>query len=348
MTRKKLYWISQVGGWLFFVLINTVFFRLTNSLDQRQSLNLLILFLLGIGATHIYRGVILRLGWIQISPLALIPRVIVATLVLATGIYFTQYFLEAALSITSISLDNFNLVVALQSILNNTPVLFFWSLIYFLVHYIENYKRAEIENLKWQASINEIELNKLKSQLNPHFMFNAMNSIRALVEENPERAKESITQLSNILRNTLTMGRNKVISFDDELKIVKDYVSLESTRYEERLRVQFSIDPLSMGFSVPPLMLQTLVENGIKHGISKLPEGGDLIFKTTVEQEMLHVSITNSGQLNGHSNNGTGFGIKNSEQRLSLLYGDKASLKMFNSDATHVHTQLLIPKLVLT
>ena len=235
--------------------------------------------------------------------------------------------------------------MASESILNNTPVMFFWSLIYFMVHYIENYKKAEIENLKWQANINEIELNKLKSQLNPHFMFNAMNSIRALVEENPERAKESITQLSNILRNTLTMGKNKVIPFDDELKIVKDYVGLESTRYEERLRVEFVIDPQSSNFSVPPLMLQTLVENGIKHGISKLPEGGDLKVKTEVKGDVLHVNISNSGQLNGRSSNGTGFGIKNSEQRLSLLYGNYASLKIYNSDDKHVQTELIIPKL---
>jgi two-component system LytT family sensor kinase len=345
MNRKKLYWSCQLGGWLFFVLINTIFLRLTNVLDLRQGLSLLFLFIAGIIVTHIYRSIIIRLGWLKVTPLGLIPRVIAATIVLGSIIYFIQFFIEAALGITSISFADFDSVVASQSILNIAFVLFFWSLIYFLVHYVENYKKSEIENLKWQASINEIELNKLKSQLNPHFMFNAMNSIRALVEENPERAKESITQLSNILRNTLTMGRNKVIPFEDELNIVKDYVGLETTRYEERLRVQFNIDPQSINFSVPPLMLQTLVENGIKHGISKLPEGGELILKTDVKFDTLYVSIRNSGQLNGQSVNGTGFGIKNSEQRLHLLYGNMASLKVFNSDDKHVQTELVIPKL---
>lgn len=345
MNRKKLYWLCQFGGWLFFVLINTVFLRLTNVLDLRQGFSLLVLFILGIVVTHFYRLVIVRLGWLNVTPFGLIPRVIVATLVLASLIYFIQYFIEAALGITSISFENFDAVVASQSILNIAFVLFFWSLIYFLVHYIENYKRSEIENLKWQAGINEIELNKLKSQLNPHFMFNAMNSIRALVEENPERAKESITQLSNILRNTLTMGRNKVIPFDDELNIVKDYVGLESTRYEERLNVEYSIDPLSSGFSVPPLMLQTLVENGIKHGISKLPGGGKLVLRTEVKGDVLYVNIINSGQMNGQGTNGTGFGIKNSVQRLSLLYGSRAWLKLFNRDDKYVETELVLPKL---
>ncbi|MCC6690849.1 MAG: histidine kinase [Bacteroidia bacterium] len=344
MERKKLYWICQIGGWLFFTLINIVFLKLTNALDTRQSLSLFFLFVVGIAITHLYRSTIVRLGWLRVTPLGLIPRVIAATLIMASVIYFFQFFIEAAIGITDISFSTFNSVVAIQSILNIAFVLFFWSLIYFLIHSIENYKKSEIENLKWQASINEIELNKLKSQLNPHFMFNAMNSIRALVEENPRRAKESINQLSNILRNTLTMGRNKVIAFNDEFSIVKDYIQLESTRYEERLRVEYDIDPKSIDFSIPPLLLQTLVENAIKHGISKLPNGGNLILKTEVKYDTLYINIKNSGQINIGNNNSTGFGLKNSEQRLQLLYGNLASLKVFNCDDNNVLTELMIPK----
>ncbi|HRD40120.1 MAG TPA: histidine kinase, partial [Bacteroidia bacterium] len=90
-------------------------------------------------------------------------------------------------------------------------------------HYLENYKKTEIQNLRWEAASKDIELNKLKSQLNPHFMFNSMNSIRALIDENPAKAKEAVTQLSNILRNTLLMNKNKEIVLEEELRIVKDY-----------------------------------------------------------------------------------------------------------------------------
>lgn len=347
MSKTRLYWFCQIGGWLFFVLINAIFIKLSNAFSWREGFSLFLLFIFGLTFTHLYRGLIVYLNWIKISPIKLIPRVISVTLLLATIIYFIHYFIEALLGISSISFDNFDFVVATQSILNIEFLLFFWSLIYFLIHYIQNYKKAEIENLKWQASINEIELNKLKSQLNPHFIFNAMNSIRALVEENPARAKESITQLSNILRNTLTMGRNKVIPFDDELKIVKDYVALETTRYEERLHAQFIIDPLSVNFSIPPLMLQTLVENGIKHGISKLPEGGELIFQTTVKNKLLHITIKNSGQLDDKVKTVTGFGIKNTEQRLALLYGVEASFTIINYDTKNVKTELTIPQQTL-
>ena len=95
-----------------------------------------------------------------------------------------------------------------------------------MFHFVNNYKKEEIKNLKWQAAKNEIELNKLKSQLNPHFIFNSMNSIRALVSEDPKLAKEAITQLSNVLRNSLLMGKQKLIPLGDEMKLVNDYLGL--------------------------------------------------------------------------------------------------------------------------
>jgi LytS/YehU family sensor histidine kinase len=268
--------------------------------------------------------------------------VIIATVVLATIMDYTQYGIELSLDIAGGKHQDF--VTIAGNILNLAFVLFFWSLFYFSFHYIENYKKSEIENLKWQASINEIELNKLKSQLNPHFMFNAMNSIRALVDENPLKAKDAITQLSNILRNTLQMGKNKVIPFEEEMKIVSDYLALESIRYEERLKSSVFIHADSKLFNVPPLMIQTLVENGIKHGISKLTDGGLLEVKTNVKGDNLYINIRNSGHINGLTENENGFGIKNTLQRLQLLYGKEASLKIGNENEKIVLTELIIPK----
>ncbi len=174
-------------------------------------------------------------------------------------------------------------------------------------------------------------------------MFNSMNTIKALVDENPKKAKKSITQLSNILRNTLMMGKNQEIPFEQELAVVQDYLELESTRYEERLKVIYKIDPESRQFSVPPLMIQTLVENGIKHGVSKLTKGGELELTTKVADNKLHVSIRNSGQLQKQIN-GTGFGIENTRQRLQLLYDQEASFHIQNENAGTVLAELVIPK----
>ncbi len=218
---------------------------------------------------------------------------------------------------------------------------FLWSVFYFTYHFIEQYNKS----LKYEASMVEIELNNLKSQLNPHFIFNALNSIRALVDENPQKSKQAINQLSNILRNSLAYEKKELTRFEDELKIVKDYLSLESVRFEERLKTDFSIHPHSADFRVPPLMIQTLVENGVKHGISKLTEGGVVQLRTFVEDNRLRIQIRNSGQLlNGTRKGKTGLGIPNTIQRLKILYGDDASFRMVNENDNFVLTEIVIPK----
>ncbi len=346
MTQKKIYWICQLGGWLIFVLFQCVFARLNGTFNFSFAVSQFILFVFGVLISHIYRSLIIQFGWLRLNTLLVVPLVIFASLLFATLHDYGQYGMESLLNIAGNR--HLNNVVIVSAVLNLAFVYFFWSLIYFLFHFIQNYKKAEIENFKWQASINEIELNKLKSQLNPHFMFNAMNSIRALVDENPTKSKEAITQLSNLLRNTLQMGKNKVIAFNEEIKIVNDYLALESVRYEERLRVIMQIDARSLEFEVPPLMIQTLVENGIKHGISKFTEGGILEVVTKVENEKLIITIRNSGQLKEMAATDSGFGIKNTRQRLHLLYGNEASLKIKNQDLIYVITELIIPKNVVT
>lgn len=344
LNRNSIYWACQIGGWLFYILIQSLFYRLiNNSFDVQVGLGLLTLMLLGILTSHVYRMMIIQWNWLKLPLLQLIPRVMMATILFASLLHFLQSGAELLLGIKeNINLGN-NPVQLSADILNFAFIYFFWSLLYFLFHYIENYRKAEIENLKWQASINEIELNKLKSQLNPHFMFNSMNSIRALIAENPEKAKEAITQLSNILRNTLLMGKNKTIPFEEELSVVKDYLDLETTRFEERLKTTMKIHPQSVTFNVPPLMLQTLVENGIKHGISKIKEGGELNIETEVEEDLLTIKILNSGKYKEEERSETGFGLKNSRQRLALLYGESASLEIINVD-NKVLTKLVIPK----
>lgn len=341
MSKKTLYWICHIGGWLFFVLLNSLLLNLASQFNLSVAKSLAILLFVGIVVSHLYRNVIVRSGWLRLSTLQLIPRVIAAVVAFAVLMELFQFVIEWSFGLTD---QRYSINNVLYNILQLAILLFFWSLIYFLFHYIENYKKAEIENLKWEASINEIELNKLKSQLNPHFMFNAMNSIRALVDENPVKSKEAITQLSNILRNTLQMGKNKVIAFDEEMRIVNDYLGLESIRYEERLKTRVELHEASPQFYLPPLMIQTLVENGIKHGISKLTAGGVLEIITDVRNGKLVVQIRNSGQVNEKKQSDSGFGIKNTVQRLQLLYGSDASLSIRNESDTMVLTELVIPK----
>jgi two-component system, LytTR family, sensor kinase len=227
--------------------------------------------------------------------------------------------------IFGLMLADLTIIDVSEYVINFSGIFCLWNVIYFGFHYFQNYKREEINSLRYLAASRESELKSLKAQLNPHFIFNCMNSIRALVDEDPVKAKLAVTQLSNILRNSLTMDKSREIALGDEIGLVKDFLDLEKIRYEERLSYQFKIDENLTNCMIPPFIIQSQVENAIKHGIAKIPEGGVISIEAFRAGEALKINIANTGCLN-HEKPLTGVGFVNSRQRLELLYGKAGSI----------------------
>lgn len=344
VNKTRLYWTLQIGGWALYAFIQIAFSVIASDSPGVSSQRVIFLTyeaLFCLLLTHLFRGLINKWRWLGAGLPVLIPRIIVSVFLLGLLLYFMR--LPIALP-----LGMYNAQVAFNpsNILGLTTVFalifFLWSVLYFVYNYFERYNTS----LKLEASVREIELNNLKSQLNPHFIFNALNSIRALVDENPDKSKEAINQLASILRNSLNTGKRGLTKFEDELKIVKDYLGLESIRFEERLTTDFEIDPDSRDFLVPPLMIQTLVENGIKHGIAKLTAGGSIHMKATVNNDRLRIQVRNSGHyVNGATSPTGGLGLENTRQRLKLIYGDQASFRILPESDTFVLTEIEIPHL---
>ncbi len=346
LDKNTLYWICQGIGWSSLTLVNVAFLSVSGSLNTNTLLYQVSVMVFGILATNYYRELIIRWGWITLSIGQIIPRVLLSSLVLSILTHFFTvlvFFLlryDAIMDNPSITAEDGVNYTLYLSLFNVTFVCFFWSVIYFSYHFVENRNKT----LKWEATINEFELNRLKSQLNPHFIFNALNSVRALVDENPPKAKLAITQLSNILRNSLSMDKKKFISLEEEIKTVEDYLALESIRFEERLKVNYNIHPDTRKIEVPPMMVQTLVENGIKHGISTLTEGGEITIESDLVNGELVIRISNSGLLDMRkSTSDSGYGLSNTKQRLQLLYNDLAFFDIANVGKNMVRTEIRIP-----
>jgi len=341
MTNKaRLYWIFQLFGWSLITVINIFFSNLAGKLDQKQIYGFLIAQLVYILVSHAFRNFIIRMRWLKMPMQKLIPWVLLLVLVLSVTTYFAILIISYPVGLINLE-EDLRWAQILLNILTFMLLYFTWGMIYFMYHYVESYNKS----LKYEAAINEIELNKLKSQLNPHFIFNALNSIRALVDENPQKCKSAITQLSHILRNSLVMDKKRLTDFNDELRTVIDYLELEGIRFEERLKTEFNIDPDSYRFQVPPLMIQTLVENGIKHGISSLKEGGIISLQTKTNAETMTILIRNSGQFYSTPRKRTrGYGIDNTKQRLKLIFGEAATFHINNDGDSHVLTRVTIPR----
>lgn len=344
-NKRRLYWILQLSAWTLYALLQIVVFSAMSAQQQGISIRRIVFFvaeaLICLGATHLYRHLLNRWNWLSLPVPRMIPRVLGSVVLFGVLIYFLRVPVSFWLDIAGVRTQAFQFDQIFGYAAFYIFLLFLWSVFYFTYHYVERYNKS----LKYEASMIESELNNLKAQLNPHFIFNALNSIRALVDENPEKSKLAINQLSNILRNSLTFDKKGLTRFDDELRIVKDYLSLESIRFEERLKTEFDIHPDSSEFFVPPFMIQTLVENGIKHGVSKLKAGGLIQVKTKVENNTLKIQIRNSGHLvNGARRSNSGVGLQNTVQRLRLLYGDEAFFKIVNENNNFVLTEISIPQ----
>lgn len=217
-----------------------------------------------------------------------------------------------------------------------------WVLIYYFYHYLVKSRRQQLDTLKLEALVKELELKTIKSHINPHFIFNALNSIRALIDEDPSRARNAVTHLGNILRSSMQTEKSETVPLEKELGIVRDYLALEHIRFEERLKVEYQIDQHTLMQPVPPMMLQTLVENAIKHGIGKRMSGGMVKVTSDFIDNFHELTVQNSGHLNGHANS-DGFGLSGTRNRLQLLFGDKAIFDITQKGEL-VEARVLIPK----
>lgn len=315
-------------------MANLAVFSFVGSVSKNLLFGELFQVIFYIASTHFLRLQIKGRDWFSLSSNRLVPRLLISIFVLSVVNSSINYVLVKGIT-SRPATDLFALIIV-------SFILYaLWVLIYFMFHYFESYRKS----LQYEAAMNEIELSNLKSQLNPHFIFNALNSIRALVDENPKKSKDAITQLSNILRNSLAMDKKQLVDFTDEIKTVRDYLALESIRYEERLSTKLDIHPDSEFYKVPPMMMQTLVENGIKHGISNLKHGGKIEISTNIVDAMFVIQIRNSGRyLNGKKKKNSGYGLENTKKRLQLIYGEDATFKIQNDENETVLTEIQIPK----
>jgi signal transduction histidine kinase len=316
----------------------SAFFR---TVTWKRGLTCALLVAVGVLLTHLYRLVAKRRDWTRMSLRGLAPRVIGASLVLALLLHFimdgmARYLLELDVY------DEIDSEVGyfLTSVVNGWIIIMLWSLIYFGVHYFWNYRQAEVDKWKLEAQAETARLKALKLQLNPHFFFNSLNSVRALIAEDPDRAQRMVTRLARLLRNTLQVDDVKTVPLAEELSTVRTYLELESVRFEDRLQYEIDADEGALNRPVPFLLVQTLVENGIKHGVAHCQQGGTITVDARVKNNDLCIQVTNPGTLESEEG---GTGLTNARERLRLLFGGDASLTVQNADPATVEATVMLP-----
>lgn len=337
------YWLFQSIGWGLFILIN-IFFALTYGNFKSEFLGRLIIFvLLGVAFTHLMRFMIKKFELLNKPLNILISGFFVITIVFAMLVGILDTFLTILFKVNIPQEKELSKTFLVFSNMFYAFVyLFNWNMIYVIYHYIEKSGNDRLNTLRLQALVKELELKTIKSHINPHFIFNALNSIRALIDENPIRARQAITELSNILRSSMQAENMEMVSLLRELEIVRDYLALEHIRFEDRLKVEYEIHEDAKLIAVPYMMIQTLVENAIKHGISRNVNGGFVKIISRIENNMLLILVQNTGLLTRVGSD-TGFGLQSTSNRLNLLFGDDAAFEINQIAMDMVEAKVMIP-----
>ncbi len=214
---------------------------------------------------------------------------------------------------------------------------------FYAVNYYESLKEKIKKESEYKALIREAELQALKSQINPHFLFNSLNSISSLTVSNPEKAQEMVINLSTFMRYSLMHNEKEMVSFSRELENIKLYLSIEKVRFGKKLNAEFEIDTHCMEAEIPNMILQPLYENAIKYGVYETTD--QVTIKTTCncEGNFLKIIIVNDYDSSTIKRRGEGIGLRNIRKRMEIIYNSPDLMKV-TDNKTNFEVQLIIPQ----
>ena len=308
---------------------------------------------IGCAVCHLYRAGVLAAGWTGLPARQMLSRAVVGGVLLTAALFGTAWGLDlvfhaaeaAGRPVRSLGWSRV-LLLAYAILLAGV-----WNAVYFALHagraLDRERHRAEAGRLRLQIALVEAELRALRAQVHPHFLFNCLNGLRGLVAEDPARARAAITRLADLLRYSLRAGDTPLVSLERELRFVDDYLALEAIRFEQRLRVRREIAPAARRVQVPPLALQTLVENALKYGVAPFDWPQEITIRAWLEADgSLCAEVTNGGRLTGNGAGvdprSGGLGLHNLRERLGLVFGPGGTLELAQDTPDRVTARLRI------
>ena len=340
-TRPR-YWFTQLLVWFAYALLNILFTLLMRGPSGLGVAGPILLSATLLGVSHALRSWMHSRRWLELGVFGMSWRLVLASIFLALVVQAAGTAVLLGVS----TLDGFtppqgtelSVRVFLVYWINTTIILLLWAITYASYKAFERWRLGEIDRWRTQAMLREAELDLLKAQLDPHFVFNALNNIRAVILENPQRARDMLTHLSQSLRHVLQHSRRSLVSLREELAAVDDYLALIDLHTDGAMRVSRSIDPQALDAQIPPLAVQLLIENAIKHGAD--PRAGGLGLHVSKSNDGITIEVSNPGRLVAKT---TGIGLPNLRERLSRAFGPKASCELSERDA-RVYATLSVPQ----
>ena len=338
---SRYYWRAQLLAWTLYGAFNLVIYRAfvpPTAGTPWWVFNVMsfIIAATALGASHLLRQLLWRGDWMARPPLALLGRLLLANAVLAVGcVVAIGLIATLVLPRQMLGRGPQGWGAQLGYSLNIAILLSLWAAAYVGWHYLQRSRRAEIEKWRLMAAVREAELNTLRAQLNPHFLFNGLNNIRGLVSEDPARARQALAHLAELLRYVMQHSATPLVPLGQELETVADYLALEALQLEDRLRYSLDVDPAARAAQLPPLTVQLLVENAIKHGVAPRPAGGFVAIAAQLDAAgWLCLTVRSTGRYAPEAApDGGGLGLRGLRERLAQVFGPAAAFHLGNDPA---------------
>jgi len=347
IQQISLYWKCQLIGWSAAAL----YWGLVGFLGTGFSWSLAILHFLAdlciyIGLSHLYRNCSIQLGWQKLAIRQLVWRLLPVVVLLGAAFmlltisknYLLRYWFEPGFALRYTEQLSAQWLPVFAT---GMRIMGIWLLAYYGYHFALREINAVKESSRLGMIARDAAFNNLTAQLNPHFFFNALNSIKALVHENPQATRRAIDLLSDLLRTSLYRKEAGLLSLAAEMEMVKDYLELEKIRLEKRLQTTITVAVHVATQQILPFSIQVLVENAIKHGISCIKEGGELSINVEQQGHNIVIEVRNPGRLQPAA--GGGLGLQNLQERLQLQYEGKAAFRIEQQKDDTVLATLKIP-----
>lgn len=323
---KKEYWIIQFIGWGIFVFVNSL---IQISFTKEGLIVVLHSFVLGslsVLITHLVRFIILKNSLINLKGIlfTLIGLILIAgSSVFLSILFFGLYipFLGAFIHLSYIKTSEI-----FGATFNMGLIYAIWLSVYYAYLFFSKQRQLSIEKINLELELKEAELNQLKKQLSPHFLFNSLNNIRSLILEDKERAREAITYVSDLLRYALNYQEKETVTIQEEMDVVESYIELNKIHFEENVNFIVNINHQSLNVEIPPMSIQTLIENAIKHGVSKAVFPTSLNLDINTKEKGTTITIKNEGELKETKRKG--IGIENLKRRLTFIYEENAVFEL--------------------
>ncbi|MGB5819244.1 MAG: histidine kinase [Saonia sp.] len=325
--RNRIFWLLQLVGWSAINLVALLFWKKLSI--EFLGFSIISGIFTGIVSTSLLRTYLKNNISLERFNVKAIGKITVST-IFAAFLFAGLNFVFGYLYGKYVPIDNeldLQILEVYSSVwviaINSLFTIFGWVVCYLAIKLFLKLSADRLERSELNTTLRQAQLNTLKGQINPHFMFNSLNNIRGLMLEDVERSRDMLTKLSEMLRYSLTKNDINAIALEEELEMVDNYIELSKIQLEDRLEFVKEVAPQTLSIAIPPMIIQLLVENAAKHGISNIKSGGRILLKTVIDKDLLCIKVINTGKLR-ITKDSTQLGLQNIRQRLQLLYGNKA------------------------